>query len=56
MVEGEVLHKLLEDGLVELRLAALEAQDVGLPLVELLLHAELADRGQEFLEGGEFRL
>jgi hypothetical protein len=51
MIEWEVLHKFLEDGLVELRFSAFEAQDVGLPLVELLLDRELLHRSQELLQG-----
>lgn len=53
MVEGKVLHKFLEDGLVKLGLRALETLQVGLPLVVLFLEGEAGDRVQEFLEGGQ---
>lgn len=53
VVEGKVLHEFLEDGLVKLGLGALEALQVGLPLVVLLLQGEAGDRVQEFLEGGQ---
>lgn len=50
MVEGKVLYKFLEDGLVKWRLAALQALQVGLPFVVFLLQGKGCDRVQELLE------